>query len=198
MTLRSRLAVAGIASAVVLSVAACSSSATQSPSAAASTAASPAASTTASVALPSAVASALASTGNVTDASTVFTADMAASVIGGSPTKVAPPINVPNVSMVSYGTTTGDSVTVFIEAVPGGAANAGLQAAIAMAGAQGQLQTVSGLGDSAGKVIDANEATVAFVKGSSLVVIGAQSSSTSGSDLDPKVQAVAQQIAGKL
>ena len=202
---RPAAAVFGLAVAATLAIAACSAGATSapsaaagSPSAAAATSPSPS-SAIPSISIPSALASALASAGGTTpDAATLVSADMAASVIGGSPSKVTPPMSIPNVSLVSYGTGSGDSVTVFIETVPGGIASTQLQAAIALAGVQGQLQTVSGLGDAAGKVVDANEATVAFVKGNELVVVSAQSATKAGTDLEPKVEALAKQIAGKL
>lgn len=199
MTSRPAVTVSGLAIAITVVVAACSGGATSAPSAAAGSPSAAAASAMPSISIPSAFASALASAaGTAPDAATLVTADMAASVIGGSPTKVTPPMSIPNVSLASYGTSGGDSVTVFVEVIPGGLASAQLQAAIAMAGAQGQLETVSGLGDAAGKVVDANEATVAFVKGNDLVVISAQSGSASGSDLEPKVEALAQQVAGKM
>ncbi|HYM83293.1 MAG TPA: hypothetical protein VEY67_03995 [Candidatus Dormibacteraeota bacterium] len=40
--------------------------------------------------------------------------------------------------------------------------------------------------------------SVAFVKGSALVVINARAAASTGADLEPKVEALAQQIAGKL
>lgn len=210
MTSRPTVTFAGLAAAVLLSVAACgSSSATSTPGTAASPAAPPsavasqsAASNAPSMELPSALESALASAlpgaGDAPDASKLVTADMAASVIGGSPTPVDFPLNVPGMNIASYGNANGDSVTVLVQVIPAGVANTELQAAIAMAGAQGDLQPVSGIGDSAGKVVDDSSATIAFVKGSNLVVVEATSSSTSGSDLEPKVEAIAKQVASNL
>ena len=192
MTSRLSLTVAGLAIASLVSVAACGSSATSAPPSAA------APSGSAAGALPSSVASALGSLGTAPDAAGLVTADMAATIIGGSPSKVTSPISIPNMSIVSYSNASGDEVTVFVETIPGGLANAQLQAAIAIAGAQGNLQPVSGIGDAAGKVVDTNEATVAFVKGTNLVVVQASSGTTAGTDLDPKVQSLAQQVAGKL
>ena len=194
MTSRLSLTVAGLAIASLVSVAACGSSATSAPPTGGSSA-SPGQSTGA---LPSSVASALGSLGTAPDAAGLVTADMAATIIGGSPSKVTSPISIPNMSIVSYSNASGDTVTVFVETIPGGLANAQLQAAIAIAGAQGNLQPVSGIGDAAGKVVDTNEATVAFVKGTNLVVVQASSGTTAGTDLDPKVQSLAQQVAGKL
>jgi hypothetical protein len=144
------------------------------------------------------VASALASAGKVPDAGTLLTADMAASIVGGTPTKVTPPINVPGVSIASYATTSGDAVAIYVQAFPGGVATAQLQAAMAMAGGQGSIQPVSGVGDAAGKEVGAHEATLAFVKGSTLVVLTASVDSMAGTDLEPKVESLAGQIAGKL
>lgn len=137
--------------------------------------------------------------GSAPDAATIVTADMAASIIGGSPTKVPFGSTMPGGfgSVVSYATGAGDAVTVFVESVPGTSA-AVLQTAMAMAGQQGDLQSVSGLGDIAAKEINPNEATYAFVKGQTMVIIGAQSGSISGSDLDSKVLAVARQVADQL
>lgn len=202
MTTRPGLAAAGLAGVILIAIAACSGGATASPSGGSSpsaAAASTGASSAPSISIPSALASALASAaGTVPDAATLVTTDMAASVIGGSPTKVSPPMTIPNVSIASYSTTGGDSVTVFVEAIPGGVASAQLQAAIAMAGAQGQLQPVSGIGDGAGKVVNANDATVAFVKGNTLAVVQATSQSSTGSDLESKLEAIAKQVASKL
>ena len=199
MTSRPAVTIVGLAVAATVAIAACGSGATSAPSPAAGSPSAAAASITPSISIPSALASALASAaGTAPDAATLVTADMAASVTGGSPTKVTPPMSIPNVSLASYGTSGGDSVTVFVEAIPGGLASAQLQAAMALAGSQGSLTPVSGIGDAAGKVVAANEATVAFVKGSNVVVISAQSGSASGSDLEPKVEALAQQVAGKM
>ena len=207
MTLRPNLAVAVVAGAAVLLVAACGgSSATASPGTGASVTAAPsgAAPSTAagsdmpSFALPSALASALAGAGSAPDAGTLVTADMAATIIGGSPSKVSPPMSLPSMSVASYSNAAGDTVSVFIENIPGGIANTQLQAAMALAGSQGDLQPVTGIGDSAGKVVTDKEATVAFVKGSNLVVVLATSDTTAGSDLEPKVEAVAKQVAPQL
>ncbi|MGZ6343790.1 MAG: hypothetical protein ACXWOW_00570 [Candidatus Limnocylindrales bacterium] len=191
MTSHPRLTAAGLAAAFLVSFAACGSAATSG---------SPSSSTPGgqSGGTPSAGASLPGAVGSVPDAASLVTADMAASIIGGSPTKVTPPISLPTMSVASYRNDNGDTVTVFVETVPGGLANAQLQAAIAVAGAQGDLQPVSGIGDAAGKVVATNEATVAFVKGSTLVVVQGSSGTTAGSDLEPKVESVAGQVAGKL
>ncbi|MGZ3640803.1 MAG: hypothetical protein ACXWQ6_02045 [Candidatus Limnocylindrales bacterium] len=191
MTSHPRLTAAGLAAAFLVSLAACGSAATSG---------SPSSSTPGgqSGGTPSAGASLPGAVGSVPDAASLVTADMAASIIGGSPTKVTPPISLPTMSVASYRNDNGDTVTVFVETVPGGLANAQLQAAIAVAGAQGDLQPVSGIGDAAGKVVATNEATVAFVKGSTLVVVQGSSGTTAGSDLEPKVESVAGQVAGKL
>jgi hypothetical protein len=191
VTSHPRLAAAGLAAAFLVSLAACGSAATSGPPSSPTPAGQSGSTPSAGASLPGAV-------GSVPDAASLVTADMAASIIGGSPTKVTPPISIPTMSVASYSNDNGDSVTVFVEAIPGGLANAQLQAAIAVAGAQGELQPVSGIGDAAGKVVATNEATVAFVKGSTLVVVQGSSGTIAGSDLEPKVESVAGQVAGKL
>lgn len=200
MTSRPSLAAVGIAAAVLLSVAACSSSsATSAPATTAPTAApSTAPGSEPPVSLPSALASVLGPGGSVPDAKTLLTADMAASVIGGTPTQVAPPMSIPNMSIASYTNDNGDTVTIFVEAIPGGVLNAELQAAIAMSGAQGDFQPVSGLGDAAGKTVGDQDATVGFVKGGTLVAVEATSGTIAGSDLEPKLEAIARQLASGL
>ena len=204
MTLRSRLAVAGLSAMMLASVAACgSSTSTGSPVTASSAAESSAVESAAAPSQPSESAPTEGASDSVPggpapDATTLLTAEMAGSIIGGSPQKVSAPISIPNMSIVSYSNADGDTVDVFIEVVPGGVANIEMQAAIAMAGAQGDLQPVTGVGDAAGKVVGDGDATVAFVKGTNLVVVEATSGTMSGSDLEPKVEDIARQIASKL
>ena len=50
----------------------------------------------------------------------------------------------------------------------------------------------------AGKVVGDHEATVAFGKNGTIVVVSATVDAAAGTDLEPKVEAVAQQIAGQL
>ncbi len=202
MTARPSLAAAGLAAVLLLFVSACSSS--SSSTSAPTTGPTSAASDAGSAAAPSAAESAPAAPtaaapgGALPDPKTLLSTDQAASIIGGALTPVAFPVSIPNMSIASFGNADGDSVTVFVEAIPGGMASAQLQAAVAMAGAKGDLQPVSGIGDAAGKEVNANDATVAFVKGSTLVVVQATSGTATGTDLEPKLEAVARQVAGKL
>ena len=204
MNLRSSLAVAGVTAAILASVAGCGSGTSSTPTVPASAAPTPttapstAASSEPSASTPTAQASNSAPGGDAPDAATLLTADIAGSIIGGSPQKVTTPFSVPGISVASYGNADGDAVTMFVEAVPGGMVSVEMQAAIAMAGAQGDLVTVTGIGDAAGKVVAAHEATVAFVKGTNLVVVGATSGNMTGSDLEPKVEDAARQIASRL
>ncbi len=199
MPTRPSLAAAGLAVAILLAVSACSSSsATSAPTTAASVAGPSDAASAPPIEIPSALASALGPGASMPDPSTLLTADQAASIIGGSPTPVTLPLSIPNMSIASYENTDGDSVTVFVEAIPGGLASVQLQAAMAMAGAQGDLQTISGLGDAAGKDVTDSEATIAFVKGSTIVMMQASSGTLAGSDLEPKLEAIARQVADKL
>ena len=135
----------------------------------------------------------------------MLTADMAGSIIGGSPSKVTLP-GIGNAlpggfgGVAAYSNSGGDTVTVFVEKLPSGLPADALRAAIAMSGSQGtgNLQTVSGIGDAAGKVVGDHDATLAFAKNGTIVVIGANASAQAGSDLESKVESVAGQIAGKL
>jgi hypothetical protein len=135
--------------------------------------------------------------GGPVDAGLVLTPDVAASIIGGSVTKLGMP-SVAGMSIDSYTNTTGDSVTVVVEPVPAGTGSATMQRAIQAAGANGELQPVGDLGDTAGKVVNANDATVVFVKGTTLVVVNAKATSATGSDLESKLEPVARQIADRL
>ena len=197
MTTRRRLAAAGLLSALLLSIAACGGgAATTAPAVVPTPTPTSAASTQAGATLPIAPG-ATGTTGSV-DAGTIVTAEMAGTIISGALTKTNGPGVGTAMSIVVYSNATGDTVTALVEQVPSGLGGTMLQAAIQAAGAQGALETISGLGDAAGKAVTANEATVAFVKGVNLVVIAASASAMAGTDLEPKVEALAQQIAGRL
>jgi hypothetical protein len=126
----------------------------------------------------------------------MLTADAATSILG-SPATAVPGLNTP--ISASYADAAGDSVTVFIEALPGAMNQTLLTAALSQANADGSLVAISGLGDLAGKEVSDTSATVGFAKGGTLVILNAESSSTQkGSDLEPKLESLAQQIAGSL
>jgi len=209
MRLPARLVTFGAVLVCLVSAASCGgSSATPTPSPTPAPAAASAAAALPTLGLPVTLPSGLGlpgggALGGTPDASTVVTADMAASVIGGSPQKIALPGVAGGVaggvlSVVSYMTTEGGHMTVVVEKVPGGIAQAALQAAIQSAGAKGDLQLVGGIGDAAGKVVDANDATLAFAKGDFIVAMNAQSATAAGTDLESKLEAVAHQVVGKL
>jgi hypothetical protein len=196
---RPRLAAGGILAAILVSIAACGGAAATTapagvPTAAPTSAASSQAAAT-QIVLPTFPGS--GGTGSV-DAGTIVTTEMAATIISGTLTRTNGPGVGTAMSIVVYSNATGDSVTALIEQVPSGLGGTMLQAAIQAAGAQGTLETISGLGDAAGKAVTANEATVAFVKGANLVVISGSVSAMAGTNLEPKVEAIAQQVAGKL
>ena len=204
MSLRTGLVMGGLVAAALVTFVGCGSSATTAPATPTAAAATPA--PAASVAAPStatgagASAAAGAAQGGSQDAASLVTADMAASVIGGSPTAVTLPGNIVSgvASLASYANANGDDVTVVVEHIPSTVPAAMLQAAIQMAGAKGDLQAVSGLGDAAGKVVGTNDATIAFAKGGTIVVLGASASGMTGSDLESKLESLAQQVAGKV
>jgi hypothetical protein len=182
---------------LLLSIAACGGgAATTAPAVVPTPTPTSAASTQAAATLPI-VPGATGTTGSV-DAGAIVTAEMAGTIIGGTLTKTNGPGVGTAMSIVLYSNATGDTVTALIEQVPSGVGGTMLQAAVQAAGAQGTLEAISGLGDAAGKAVTANEATVAFVKGANLVVIAASASAMAGADLEPKVESVAQQVAGRL
>lgn len=129
------------------------------------------------------------------DPATLLTSDAAAAILGAPVTAVpgaATPISA------SYQTAAGDNVSIFIEALPGGISQAALQGAMAQANANGELTPISGLGDVAGQQTSDSSATVGFAKGGTVVIITADSTTLKGSDLEPKLESLAQQIAGQL
>ncbi len=194
MNLQRRAVLAGLIPAMLVLLAACGSgTATKAPVTAAPT---PAAT------IPAAPASAAGGVpAGGLDASTVVTAEMAASIIGGSPTKMSIPATPGAAGVMSisgYTNTDGDDVTVLVERIPGGFAAGMLQMAIQSAGANGDLKPLTGLGDSAGSVVNEHDATVAFAKGNTLVVIQASDSGSSGADIEAKLEALARQIIGTL
>ena len=133
------------------------------------------------------------------DPSTIVSTDMAASVIGGTPQKVTLP-SMPQAigNLVSYANANGDTLTVLVEKLPGTIPAAALEAAITAEGAQGSFEAVSGIGDIAGKTVSSTDATIAFAKGSLIVVVSATSGSASGAQLEPKVESLVREISGKL
>jgi hypothetical protein len=140
-------------------------------------------------------------TGSVPDASVLVTAEMAATVLGGgAPTKVDIP-GLPvgaGISIASYMSPDGDSFTVYVQAVPGGVTAAEMQAAIAAEGTNGAMVAISGIGDAAGKVVGDHDATLVFVKGNIIVVIGASASAQTGAEIEAKLETLAKEIAGSL
>ena len=189
---------AGGVLAAALIVAACSSSATTAPGSSAA----PGSSTGGggglfgSFSLPSGL---LGGSGtSAVNASTILTADIAAQIIGGTPTLQPGSMNLGPISVASYGTDSGDEVTVYVETLGTSLEAAAIQAAIQAEGTSGDMTPISGLGDAAGKVVDEHEATVAFGKNGTIVVVSATVAAQAGTDLEPKVEAVAQQVAGKL
>ena len=71
---------------------------------------------------------------------------------------------------------------------------------MAMAGSGGtsEFQAASGLGDAAGEAVNDHDATVALAKGDAILALHAQASGQVGSDLEPKLEALARQVLPKL
>ena len=197
MHFRPRLGHAGLLAAAVMLLGACSSgAATSAPTAAPRSAAATAAPIPPA---PTGTPTAGGQTGTV-DANGYLTPEVAASIIGGTPTRVAVPGNIGagGMSLASYANPAGDNVTALVQPVPPGAGASMLQVAIQAAGAQGELQPLSGLGDAAGTVTGAHDATAAFTKGDILVVVYASAAAAAGTDLLARLETVARQIADKL
>lgn len=194
-----RLLLGGILPAALLIVAGCSSSATSAPAASSAAGASSAPGASNAVptfSLPSGLGGLGAGTG--LDGSTVLTPDVAGSIIGGAATLVPGSLNAGPISITSYTNATGDVVTILIETLPGGFQQTVLQAALAQAGAAGNLQPVSGIGDTGGKIVGDHDATLAFAKGGTIVVLTATSAASAGTDLETKLETVAQTVLGKI
>jgi hypothetical protein len=196
-----RLLAAGVLSAALLSLAACSSPATAAP--ASSTAPGGGAGSSSAPGLgglggllPSGL---IGGSGTASvNASTILTAAVAASILGGTPTLQPGSMNLGPISLATYGTDSGDDVTVYVETLGAGLEAAAIQAAIQAEGTNGDMTPISGLGDAAGKVVDDHSATVAFGKNGTIVVVEASVAAQAGTDLEPKVEAIAQQVASQL
>jgi hypothetical protein len=195
-----RLVIGSILLAALLSLAACSASATAAPSPGSSPGGGgggggglglP------SFALPSGLGLGGSGTAAV-NASTILTADIAATILGGTATLQPGSMNLGPISLATYGTDSGDVVTVYVETLGAGAEQAAIQAAIQAEGTSGAMTPITGLGDAAGKVVSDHEATVAFGKSGTIVVVSATVAAMAGTDLEPKVEAIAQQVAGQL
>jgi hypothetical protein len=106
-----------------------------------------------------------------------------------------------------YSDTTGSGGgggVIFVQPFPGSFGQAALQAAIATA-LSGQASSngasavaVSGLGSGAIKEIQTNSVTYAFVKDNYLVVLNVSSGTRTGADMDSRVGAAAQTVAGSV
>jgi len=198
-----RLLLGGILPTAVLVFAGCSSSATAAPTA--TPAATPAPGAASNNPLPSfvlpsfALPSGLGGAGSV-DPTTLLTADAASSILGGTATLLPGGITTGPVSTISYATASGDNVSLLVESFPGGIAasvmQASLQAAFTAKGST-SMEPISGLGDVAGKSVSDHEATVAFIKNGTLMLMTATSATQAGSDMEPKLESLAQQLVGK-
>jgi hypothetical protein len=190
--------IGGVLAAAVLTVSACSSTATTAPGSSTAAGGGGGGLTLPSgLVLPSGLLGGGAGTASV-NASTILTVDVATSILGGTPTLQPGSMNLGPISLASYGTDSGDTVTVYVETIGTTLEAAAIQAAIQQEGTAGDMVPISGLGDAAGKVVGDHEATVAFGKGGTIVVVSATVAAQAGTDLEPKVEAVAQQVAGQL
>jgi hypothetical protein len=199
-----RLLTSGLLAAAILTLAACGSSATAAPGSSAAPGAGSSSAGSSSAPglgglgglLPSGL---IGGSGTASvNASTILTAAVAASILGGTPTLQPGSMNLGPISLATYGTDSGDDVTVYVETLGTALEAQAIQAAIQAEGTSGDMTPISGLGDAAGKVVDAHQATVAFGKNGTIVVVEASVASQAGTDLEPKVEAIAQQVASQL
>ena len=93
-----------------------------------------------------------------------------------------------------------EGVAVFVQQTPGGDARKVVQAALDHnAAPSARLSTaVTGIGDAAGTKTDAHDAAVVFARHNLLVVLTATAASKNGTDLLPKLETIAKQVAAKL
>jgi hypothetical protein len=137
------------------------------------------------------------------DSCTILTQSVAASLSGDSTVAKVSGSTVGSLSMCIYTSPTatgGGAASITIESVPGGSAlvNAAMQAAINQDAHGGNAQPVTGIGDTAFKVVSASDATIAFAKGGSFVVIGAGSITRSGASMETDLESLAHMVAGQV
>lgn len=141
----------GLIVATAMIATACSSSATAAPAANAGNGAG--ASAAGGGAIPSLDLGALGAMSGGKNPATLLRANMAASLLGSAAKAIAgssTPINA------SYSDAAGDTVSIFVEALPGAMNQALLTSALSQANANGSLVAISGLGDIAGKEVSDN------------------------------------------
>jgi hypothetical protein len=194
MAWRSRLVLSALMVTGVGAASACGSSAATSSSAAGAGATSPAAVTSASAAgVP----------GQPLDSCSVLTATEASQLAGSTLTELTHQTTGAISFCVYGGTAGGGGAEAIIESVPGGGqaiVQSALQAAIAQAAKDsgGSTQSISGIGDEGLKEVNANDATVAFVKGSTLVAVTASSTTRDGASIETDLETLVRQIAGQV
>ena len=95
--------------------------------------------------------------------------------------------------------TNGSGATLYVQQLPNGTDQALVQQAIKHAGGSGaNSQQISGIGDAAYKEVESTSATVAFVKGNTLVAIYASSQSQTGANLETNLENLARQVVTSL
>jgi hypothetical protein len=138
--------------------------------------------------------------GTVPDSCTVVSADAANQVTGSTAMVKLTGTTQGGISECIYDDTgSGAGVSVIIEQIPGLATQAILQASIAQASHDNSgSEPVSGIGDQALKQVQSNGATVAFVKGNTVVIVGASGSSRTGDAIETDLETICKTIAGQI
>jgi hypothetical protein len=134
------------------------------------------------------------------DACSLVPVATASQLVGVSVFQVSTSATVATSFCVYASTKSSEGVAVFVQLAPGGNAKKVVQAALDHnAAPSARLSTaVTGIGDAAGTKTDAHDAAVVFARHNLLVVLTATAAGKSGTDLLPKLEAIAKQVAAKL
>ena len=134
------------------------------------------------------------------DACSLVPVATASQLVGASVFQVSTSATVATSFCVYASTKSSEGVAVFVQLAPGGDAKKVVQAALDHnAAPSARLSTaVTGIGDAAGTKTDAHDAAVVFARHNLLVVLTATAASKNGTDLLPKLEAIAKQVAAKL
>ena len=134
------------------------------------------------------------------DACSLVPVAAASQLVGAPVFQVSTSATVATSFCVYASTKSSEGVAVFVQLAPGGDARKVVQAALNHnAAPSAHLSTaVSGIGDAAGTKTDAHDAAVVFARHNLLVVLTATAAGKSGTDLLPRLEAIAKQVAAKL
>jgi hypothetical protein len=138
-------------------------------------------------------------TASVPDACVLVTQAQASAIVGTDVTNQtgAAGAGTGTTTTCAYASsTTGAIVIVAAARIPTGSSQAALRQALfnQVSG----LQAISGIGDSAGEAKSANNVSIAFSKGDTVVILQATSPTLSGDSMAPKLESLAKTVAGQV